>query len=87
MSYDLPVRRSQQIGSAFTVATLPTLSQMVGEPIGMLAYTVDGGLYAWNGTTWVGLVAAFNAIIPSLPTALPGTANQLWNNGGLLSVS
>jgi len=52
MSYDLPVRRSQAAGSAFTVATLPTLSQMVGEPIGMLAYTTDSGLYAWTGSTW-----------------------------------
>lgn len=57
MSYDLPVRRSQEIGSAYTVATLPTLQQMVGEPIGMLAYTIDGGLYAWNGTIWVAVAA------------------------------
>ena len=51
MSYDLPVKRSQQAGSAFTVATLPTATQMLAEPIGMLAYTTDGGLYAWNGTS------------------------------------
>ena len=55
MSYDLPVRRSQQAGSAFTVATLPTAVQMVGEPTGMLAYTTDGGLYGWNGTTWAAI--------------------------------
>jgi hypothetical protein len=55
MSYDLPVRRSQQAGSAFTVATLPTAAQMVGEPIGMLAYTTDGGLYGWNGTSWAAI--------------------------------
>jgi hypothetical protein len=55
MSYDLPVRRSQQAGSAFTVATLPTAVQMVGEPIGMLAYTTDGGLYGWNGTSWAAI--------------------------------
>ena len=61
MSYDLPIRRSQAAGSAFTVATLPTLSQMVGEPIGMLAYTSDGGLFAWNGSIWVSAVALLTA--------------------------
>lgn len=33
------------------------------------------------------LLAAFEAIIPLLPTALPGSANKLWNNGGMVSIS
>lgn len=33
------------------------------------------------------LLAALEAIIPSLPTSLPGSPNKLWNNGGLLSIS
>lgn len=33
------------------------------------------------------LVAAIEAIIPLLPTSLPGSPNKLWNNGGLLSIS
>ena len=84
MSYDLPVRRSQQIGSAFTVATLPTLSQMVGEPIGMLAYTVDGGLYAWNGTTWVA-VAAGAALALGITPITGGTSGYvLYDNAGVV---
>ncbi len=84
MSYDLPVRRSQQIGSAFTVATLPSLSQMVGEPIGMLAYTVDGGLYAWNGTTWVA-VAAGAALALGITPITGGTSGYvLYDNAGVV---
>jgi hypothetical protein len=33
------------------------------------------------------LLAALNALIATLPTSLPGTSGQLWNNGGMLSVS
>ena len=84
MSYDLPVRRSQAAGSAFTVATLPTLSQMVGEPIGMLAYTVDGGLYAWNGTTWVA-VAANAALALGITPINGGTSGYvLYDNAGVV---
>ena len=84
MSYDLPVRRSQAAGSAFTVETLPTLSQMVGEPIGMLAYTVDGGLYAWNGTTW-GAVAAGAALALGITPITGGTSGYvLYDNAGVV---
>ena len=58
--------------------TLPTTAGTSGY----LLQTDGAGV-----TTWVGLVAAFNAIIPSLPTTLPATAGQLWNNGGSLSIS
>ena len=84
MSYDLPVRRSQQIGSAFTVATLPTLSQMVGEPIGMLAYTVDGGLYAWNGTTWVAVAAGAALALGITPITGGTSGNVLYDNAGVV---
>lgn len=33
------------------------------------------------------LLAALEAIIPLLPTSLPGSPNKFWNNGGLLSIS
>jgi len=52
MSYPNGFIKSQQPGGAFTVATLPTATQMIGESIGALAYTTDGGLYAWNGSSW-----------------------------------
>jgi len=84
MSYDLPVRRSQQIGSAFTVATLPNLSQMVGEPIGMLAYTVDGGLYAWNGTTWVAVAAGAAIALGTTPITGGTSGYVLYDNAGLV---
>jgi hypothetical protein len=84
MSYDLPVRRSQQIGSAFTVATLPSLSQMVGEPIGMLAYTVDGGLYAWNGTTWVAVAAGAAIALGTTPITGGTSGYVLYDNAGLV---
>ena len=31
--------------------------------------------------------AAFAALFANLPTSLPGTPGQLWNNGGLLALS
>ena len=84
MSYDLPVRRSQSAGSAFTVATLPTLSQMVGEPIGMLAYTSDSGLYAWNGTTWVSVAANATLALGITPVAGGTPGNILYDNAGFV---
>lgn len=33
------------------------------------------------------LLAALEAITPLLPTVLPGAANKLWNNGGMVSIS
>ena len=84
MSYDLPVRRSQAAGSAFTVATLPTLSQMVGEPIGMLAYTSDSGLYAWNGSIWVS-VAANATLALGITPVVGGTPGYiLYDNAGFV---
>ena len=87
MSYDLPVRRSQQVGSAFTVATLPTASQMVGEPIGMLAYTTDGGLYGWNGTTWaaVGGGGGGSGISVGVTSITGGTSGYvMYDNAGVV---
>ena len=84
MSYDLPIRRSQAAGSAFTVATLPTLSQMVGEPIGMLAYTSDSGLYAWNGSIWVS-VAANATLALGITPVVGGTPGYiLYDNAGFV---
>lgn len=87
MSYDLPVRRSQQVGSAFTVATLPTASQMVGEPIGMLAYTTDGGLYGWNGTVWaaVGGGGGSSGISVGVTPITGGTSGYvMYDNAGVV---
>jgi len=58
MAYDQAILRSQLPGGAYTVATLPNATQMLTEPVGILAYTSDAGLYAWNGTTWVPFVPA-----------------------------
>ena len=52
MSYPNATIKSQQPGGAFTVATLPSASQMIGESVGSTAYTVDGGMQVWNGSTW-----------------------------------
>jgi hypothetical protein len=87
MSYDLPVRRSQQAGSAFTVATLPTAVQMVGEPIGMLAYTTDGGLYGWNGTVWaaVGGGGGGSGISVGVTSITGGTSGYvMYDNAGVV---
>ena len=86
MSYDLPVRRSQQVGSAFTVATLPTASQMVGEPIGMLAYTTDGGLYGWNGTTWTAIGGGGGSGISVGVTSITGGTSGyvMYDNAGVV---
>jgi hypothetical protein len=87
MSYDLPVRRSQQVGSAFTVATLPTASQMVGEPTGMLAYTTDGGLYGWNGTAWaaVGGGGGGSGISVGVTSITGGTSGYvMYDNAGVV---
>lgn len=87
MSYDLPVRRSQQAGSAFTVATLPTAAQMVGEPIGMLAYTTDGGLYGWNGTSWaaIGGGGGGSGISVGVTSITGGTSGYvMYDNAGIV---
>jgi len=87
MSYDLPVRRSQQAGSAFTVATLPTAAQMVGEPIGMLAYTTDGGLYGWNGTSWaaIGGGGGGSGISVGVTSITGGTSGYvMYDNAGVV---
>lgn len=85
MSYDLPVRRSQQAGSAFTVATLPTATQMVGEPIGMLAYTTDGGLYGWNGTTWAAIGGGGSGISVGVTSITGGTSGYvMYDNAGVV---
>jgi hypothetical protein len=85
MSYDLPVRRSQAAGSAFTVATLPTAAQMVGEPIGMLAYTTDGGLYGWNGTTWAAIGGGGSGINVGVTSITGGTSGYVvYDNAGVV---
>jgi hypothetical protein len=83
MSYVNGTIKSQQAGGAFTVATLPTASQMIGENIGVTAYTTDGGMQVWNGSTWsavnlsqgvtpyTGLVAS-RCVMPNFQT----TANK-----------
>ena len=58
MSYANSVIKSQQAGGAFTLSTLPTATQMLGESVGTIAYTTDGGLQLWNGSSWVGFVAS-----------------------------
>lgn len=57
MSYANSVIKSQAAGGAFTVATLPTASQMIGESVGTTAYTTDRGLQTWNGTVWASINA------------------------------
>lgn len=58
---------------------------------GMLADLDMGGFDVLNAPNLVlqgaPLVAALEAIIPLLPTSLPGSANKLWNNGGVLCIS
>ena len=56
--YDQALIRSQASGGAYTVATLPTATQMLTQPVGSLAYTSDSGLYAWSGTGWIPFVPA-----------------------------
>ena len=53
MSYAVGTIKSQQAGGAFTFPTLPSASQMIGENVGVLAYTTDQGLVSWTGSTWV----------------------------------
>ena len=60
MSYANATIKSQQAGGAFTFATLPTASQMIGESVGALAYTSDTGLVAWNGSAWQKVAAPLN---------------------------
>jgi len=85
MSYDLPVRRSQAAGSAFTVTTLPTAAQMVGEPIGMLAYTTDGGLYGWNGTSWAAIGGGGSGISVGVTSITGGTSGYVvYDNAGVV---
>lgn len=67
--YDQALIRSQASGGAYTVATLPTASQMLTQPVGSLAYTSDAGLYAWNGTTWLPFIAA-QITAPTFPYTL-----------------
>lgn len=65
--------RSQQPGGAFTVATLPSATQMIGEAVGTLAYTTDGGLQSWTGTAWTSIVqpnSFYNTVAPAVSSAL-----------------
>ena len=64
MSYANGTIKSQQAGGAFTLATLPSVSQMVGESIGVIAYTTDGGLQSWTGSLWQPVVQ----FTPPVPT-------------------
>lgn len=46
-----------RLPGSYTIATLPTRPTTSNNPAvqGVLAYTTDGGYYAWNGTIWVAL--------------------------------
>jgi hypothetical protein len=60
---------------------------MVGEPIGMLAYTTDGGLYGWNGTSWaaIGGGGGGSGISVGVTSITGGTSGYvMYDNAGVV---
>lgn len=52
---------------------------------GLIPYT---NMVGWTGLTPQELMSiAFPVWFDSLPTSLPATSGQFWNNGGILSMS
>lgn len=70
------------------VMTPLTTKQSIAFEVGLsLASAAQGEKADTAVQPGTALISALEAIIPMLPTSLPGSPNKLWNNGGLLSIS